>query len=137
MQNKFWPPVRITDQLQGFDEAFFTAYNQVLSFWTKEAEIGNLTMGLHEDLLAEDPYKLDESFITKGWVMALEGTKDGKTLQWEDNSAQTYARIDEEAQKRTLDFIRRSAKSGKPFFVQHNPMMIMPAFMQVPTRVQQ
>jgi len=113
---------------QGFDEAFFSAYNQILSFWTKKAEIGNATIGLHEDLLPEDPYKLDDTFITKGWVLALEGTKDGKTYQWEDNSAETYGKFDIESQKRTLEFIERSAKAGKPFFVQHNPMLLMPSF---------
>lgn len=51
---------------QGFDEAFFTAYNQILSFWTRKAEVGNATIGLHEDMLPEDPYKLDDSFVTKG-----------------------------------------------------------------------
>ncbi len=113
---------------QGFDESFFSAYNQVLSFWTQEAETGNLTMGLHEDLLPADPYKLDDTFATKGWAMALEGTKKGKTLQWGDNSPKTYGRFDAEAQRRTLEFIKRNAKAGKPFFVQHNPMMIMPTF---------
>lgn len=113
---------------QGFDETFFTAYNQILSFWTKKAEIGNATIGLHEDLLPKDPYKKDDTFITKGWVLALEGTKDGETLQWGDNSADTYAKLDKESQKRTLEFIERNAKAGKPFFVQHNPMLLMPAF---------
>jgi len=116
--------------MQGFDESFFTAYNQVLSFWTKEAEVGNLTMGLHEDLLQPDPYKLDDTFVTKGWVMVMEGKKKGETLQWEDNSAETYGKFDPEAQRRTLEFVERNAKAGKPFFVQHNPMMIMPAFVR-------
>jgi len=115
---------------QGFDESFFSAYNQVLSFWTKKAEIGNATLGLHEDLLPADPYKLDDTFVTKGWVLALEGKKNGETLQWGDNSAETYGKFDGEAQRRTLEFIERNAKAGKPFFVQHNPMMIMPAFVK-------
>jgi len=113
---------------QGFDEAFFSAYNQILSFWTPPAETGNLSIGLFEDMLQPDPYKLDDTFVTKGWVQAIEGTKGGKTLQWEDNSAETYGKFAAEAQRRTLEFIERNAKAGKPFFVQHNPMMIMPAF---------
>lgn len=115
---------------QGFDEAFFTSYNQVLSFWTKEAEVGNLTIGLHEDILPEDPYKLDETFVTKGWAMVMEGEKNGKTLQWKDNSAETYGEIDNESQKRTLEFIEKNAEAGKPFFVQHCPMLLMPAFVK-------
>ncbi len=121
---------------QGFDESFFSAYNQVLSFWTKKAEIGNATLGLHEDLLPADPYKLDDTFVTKGWVLALEGKKNGETLQWGDNSAETYGKFDGEAQRRTLEFIERNAKAGKPFFVQHNPMMIMPAFVK-PQKISQ
>jgi len=113
---------------QGFDEAFFTPYNQVSSSWTRKAEAGNATMGLYEDMLPKDPYKLDDTFITKGWAMVLEGKKNGKTLQWKDNSAETYGQIDTESQKRTLEFIERNAKAGKPFFVQHNPMMLKPAF---------
>ena len=115
---------------QGFDEAYFTAYNQVLSFWTKPAEVGNATIGLHEDLLPEDPYKLDDTFVTKGWAMVMEGEKNGKTLQWKDNSAETYGEIDVEAQKRTLAFIEKNAKEEKPFFVQHCPMLLMPAFVK-------
>jgi len=115
---------------QGFDEAFFTAYNQVLSFWTKKGEMGNASIGLHEDLLPPDPYKLDDTFVTKDWVLAIEGVKGGETLQWADNSAATYGKFDAEAQHRTLEFIERNAKAGKPFFVQHNPMMLMPAFVK-------
>ncbi len=115
---------------QGFDESFYTPYNQILSFWTKKGEIGNATMGLYEEFLPNDPYKLDETFVTKGWAMVLEGEKNGETNQWRDNSAETYGDFDEEAQKRTLEFIERNAKAGKPFFVQHNPMMIIPSFIR-------
>ena len=108
---------------QGFDEAFFTGYNQILSLWTRRAEQANATMGLFEDMLPEDPYKLDDTFITKGWAMVVEGTKGGPTRQWEDNSYETYLKIDAEAQKRTLDFIERNAKAGKPFYVANWPMM--------------
>ena len=108
---------------QGFDEAFFTGYNQILSLWTRNAEQANATMGLFEDMLPEDPYKLDDTFITKGWAMVVEGTKGGATRQWEDNSYETYLKIDAEAQRRTLDFIERKAKAGKPFYVANWPMM--------------
>ena len=43
---------------QGFDEAFFTGYNQILSLNTKLAEGANASIGLHEDMLPSDPYKL-------------------------------------------------------------------------------
>ena len=107
----------------GFDEAFFTGYNQILSLNTVEAEQGNGSIGLHEKMLANDPYKLDDSFITKGWVQVAEGTKGGETRQWRDNTLETYEAIDPEAQKRTLAFIERNAKAGKPFYIANWPMM--------------
>lgn len=107
----------------GFDEAFFTGYNQILSLNTVEAEQGNGSIGLHEKMLAKDPYKLDDSFITKGWVQVAEGTKGGETRQWRDNSLETYEAIDPEAQKRTLAFIEHNAKAGKPFYIANWPMM--------------
>jgi len=106
---------------QGFDEAFFTGYNQILSVWTRNGEVANATMGLYEDMLPEDPYKLDDTFVTKGWVMVAEGTKGGKTLQWGDNSHENYLKIDPEAQSRTLEFIERNAKAGKPFYIANWP----------------
>ena len=106
---------------QGFDEAFFTGYNQILSLNTKLAEGANASIGLHEDMLPPDPYKLDDTFVTKGWVMIAEGEKGGKTRQWGDNTHDTYVKIDPEAQKRTLDFIERSVEAGKPFYVANWP----------------
>jgi len=108
---------------QGFDEAFFTGYNQILSLNTRIAEGANASMGLYEDMLPADPYKLDDTFVTKGWVQMAEGTKGGKTRQWGDNSHQNYMKIDPEAQRRTLEFIERNAKAGKPFFVANWPNM--------------
>ena len=106
---------------QGFDEAFFTGYNQILSLNTRIAEGANASIGLFEDMLPEDPYKLDDTFVTKGWVQVAEGTKGGETLQWGDNSHENYMKIDPEAQRRTLEFIERNAKAGKPFYVANWP----------------
>lgn len=108
---------------QGFDEAFFTGYNQILSLRNKMAEGANATIGLFEDMLPADPYKLDDTFITKGWVQVAEGTKGGETLQWGDNTHETYVGIDPEAQQRTLAFIERNAKEGKPFYIANWPML--------------
>ena len=108
---------------QGFDEAFFTGYNQILSFNNKIAEGANASMGLIEEVLPPDPYKLDDTFITKGWVQIAEGKKGEKASQWGDNSHGNYMKIDPEAQKRTLEFIERNAKAGKPFYVANWPML--------------
>lgn len=106
---------------QGFDEAFFTGYNQILSLNTRMAEGANASIGLIEDMLPPDPYKLDDTFITKGWVQMAEGVKGGKTLQWGDNSHENYLKIDPEAQRRTLAFIERNSKAGKPFYIANWP----------------
>jgi arylsulfatase A-like enzyme len=109
---------------QGFDEAFFTGYNQILSLNTRVAEGANASIGLIEDMLPADPYKLDDTFVTKGWVQMAEGTKGGETRQWGDNSHENYLKIDPEAQRRTLEFIERNAKTGKPFYVANWPNLI-------------
>ena len=106
---------------QGFDEAFFTGYNQILSLNTRVAEGANASMGLFEDMLPEDPYKLDDSFITKDWVQVAEGRKGEPARQWGDNSHENYLKIDPEAQRRTLEFIERNAKAGKPFYIANWP----------------
>jgi arylsulfatase A-like enzyme len=118
---------------QGFDEAFFTGYNQILSLWTRKGEGANATIGLFEDMLPKDPYKLDDTFVTKGWVQVIEGKKGEKARQWGDNSHDTYLKIDPEAQRRTLEFIERQAKAGKPFYVANWPMLS--SFLPSPEKV--
>ncbi len=108
---------------QGFDEAFFTGYNQILSLNTRMAEGANASIGLFEDMLPPDPYRLDDTFVTKGWVQIAEGTKGGATRQWGDNSHENYLKIDPEAQRRTLDFIERNAKAKRPFYIANWPNM--------------
>ena len=120
---------------QGFDEAFFTGYNQILSLNNKKAEQANASIGLFEDMLPPDPYRLDDTFITKGWVMIAEGKKGEKARQWKDNTHDTYVKIDPEAQKRTLEFIERSAKAGKPFYVANWPNLT--SFMPVAKKCSQ
>ena len=74
-------------------------------------------------MLVKDPYKLDDTFITKDWVMAAEGTKGGETLEWRDNTTESYEMLDAEGQKRMLAFIERNAKEGKPFYIANWPNM--------------
>ena len=120
---------------QGFDEAFFTGYNQILSLWTRKGEGANATIGLYEDMLPKDPYKLDDTFVTKGWVQVLEGKKGEMARQWGDNSHDTYMKIDGEAQKRTLEFIERNAKAKKPFYVANWPNLT--SFLPNPKKISQ
>jgi len=108
---------------QGFDEALFTGYNQILSLNTREAEQGNASIGLFEDMLPDNPYKLDDTFVTKDWVMVAEGTKGGETLQWRDNGLEAYEAIDGEGLERMFSFMERNVEAGKPFYVANWPIM--------------
>ncbi|SNR54545.1 arylsulfatase [Lutibacter agarilyticus] len=107
---------------QGFDEAFFTPYNQVPSMWVREAEANNVVTGLYPDLYGEDIYDVDNSWQPIGYVWTLEGTKGGKTYEWGAPPAvPNFWDIDKECEKRTMDFIRRNAKAKKPFYAAYWP----------------
>jgi hypothetical protein len=58
---------------QGFDEALFTPYNQVLSLWNPIGEGANAILGLMEAQLTRSPYQLDDEFLPRGWIMNLVG----------------------------------------------------------------
>jgi arylsulfatase len=64
---------------QGYDEAFFTPFNQVPSMWVREAEAMNVITGMFPEMYGEDKYDIDDSWQPRGTVWVLEGTKGGKT----------------------------------------------------------
>jgi len=107
---------------QGFDESFTAVYNQIVSLWHPQAEVANAVLGLHEEVLAENPYKLDDTFSPKGYVFYVEGEKDGETREWCGIALQCYLDFDKEAANRALTFITQNAKNQKPFFVQWWPL---------------
>ena len=108
---------------QGFDEALVAVYNQVASLWNVEAEAANATVGLKRELLAENPYQLDKSFIQDGWVLYYEGIKGGDTKEWCGTTNECYKSFDAEAQKRALAFMRQNAGENKPFYVAWWPLL--------------
>lgn len=110
---------------QGYDETFFTPYNQVPSMWAPEAEAANVITGMFPELYGEDRYDIDNSWQPRGSVWTLEGTKGGETLEWGPPPTVTnYWDIDDEAEDRTLAFIDKSIDEGKPFFVAYHPTML-------------
>lgn len=110
---------------QGYDEAFFTPYNQVPSMWAPEAEAANVITGLFPDLYGEDKYDIDNSWQPRGSVWTLEGTKGGETLEWGlPPQVTNYWDIDDEAERRTLAYIDKSVEQGKPFFIAYHPTML-------------
>jgi arylsulfatase len=108
---------------QGFDDAFFTPYNQVLSLWNPIGEAANAVMGIMESQLTKNPYQLDDNFLPRGWIMNLEGKKGEQVKEWGEPTHDDYLKVDKECEKRTIDFIRKNTKAKKPFFVCYWPQM--------------
>ncbi|MGI9621836.1 MAG: sulfatase-like hydrolase/transferase [Acidimicrobiales bacterium] len=106
---------------QGFDETLFTPYNQVLSLWNPMGEGANAVQGVIKQMLPDDPYEKDATFGPSDWIMSMEGTKDGETLEWKSSNLEDYNAIDPECEKRTLAFIRKNAEEGRPFYAAYWP----------------
>jgi arylsulfatase len=97
---------------QGYDEAFFTPYNQVPSMWIPQAEVANVITGLYPELYGEDKYDIDQSHQPRGVVWTIEGTKGGKSYEWgPPPDIKNYWDIETEAQKRTLAFIDKNVEA--------------------------
>ena len=109
---------------QGYDEAFFQPYNQVPSMWTREAEAMNVITGMFPEMMGEDRYDIDNSWQPRGSVWTLEGTKNGKTLEWGPPPKLTnFWDAIGESEKRTLAFIDKAVDAKKPFFISHQPIL--------------
>ena len=112
---------------QGFDECLWAVYNQITSLYNKTGEGANAIIGLKEELLAPNPYRQDKTFIQgEGHVYYLEGKKGEKAKEWRDGSREVkdYYDFDIESRKRALDFITRSSKAKKPFYVAWWPLAV-------------
>jgi arylsulfatase len=113
---------------QGFDEALFTPMNQITSLYNPQGNAVNAVLGLHPEIYPPDPYRLDSpGLVPEGWVQIIEGKKGEQGKEWCDGNSITnecYEKMDRESEKRTLEFIRKNAKVGKPFYVQYWPNML-------------
>ena len=117
---------------QGFDETLFGIYNQIFSLYNEAGEAGNATIGLQEHMLVKDPYKLDDTFIPKGYVGYIEGKKGEPGLEWRGTAKEDYDAFDPETKVRAMDFIQRNAAADKPFYMAWWPMMT--SFMPSPEK---
>lgn len=112
---------------QGFDEALFTPMNQITSLYDPMGSAANAILGLHPEQYPEDPYQLDQvGLLPIGWVQILDGKKGEEAVEWcggPGNSIgnKCYEMMEAESERRTLDFIKRNAQAGKPFFVEYWP----------------
>ncbi len=107
---------------QGFDEVLFAVYNQVFSLWNPVGEAANAILGLHQNMLPPNPYRLDETFIPSGYVGYIEAS-DGVAREWRDVSKEAYDDFDPETKERALGFVRRNAESGTPFYMAWWPQL--------------
>ena len=120
---------------QGFDETLFTPYNQVTSLQNKMGEGANAVMGLMEEMLPPDPYKLDNTVLPTGWVQVVEGKKGEPGREWGKTDFETFQKVDPECHERSLAFIRKSAGAEKPFLLVYWPNMT--AFIPNPEKITQ
>jgi len=118
---------------QGFDETLFGVYNQVFSLMNAQGEAANAMLGLKEEMLVPDPYKLDDTFIPKGYVGYIEGKKGEQGREWRGTAKEDYDAFDPETKVRALDFIRRNAAEKTPFYVAWWPMLT--SFMPSPQKL--
>ena len=112
---------------QGYDEAFWAIYNQVTSLYNNIGEGANAIIGLKDDLLADNPYHRDDTFIQgDAFVFYLEGKKGELANEWRNGSQELkdYKDFDLVARERALNFIKASAEAEKPFFVSWWPLWI-------------
>ena len=120
---------------QGFDEALWTPYNQVPSLYVPQAQLGVLSPAvMFPEMFGEDPYDIDDGWRPRGYVWALEGTKDGPVREYGNPpDHDSYMALEEEFQNRTIDFIRKSNDADKPFFIAYWPQAT--SFLGFPDRI--
>ena len=109
---------------QGFDETLFGIYNQIVSIWHPQAEAANAIMGLYPEVRGPDPYRVDDRFVPRGWVMTLEAKKGEPAYEVGGTTPKDFAFLDQESEKRLIDFIRRNVKAKKPFYAAYWPMLL-------------
>jgi arylsulfatase len=117
---------------QGFDEALWTPYNQVPSMYVPRGQRGPLMPTImYPEMFPDDPYDIDKGWRPRGYVWALEGTKGGPVREWgTPPNEEDYYALENEFQKRTLEFIKKNAAAKKPFYVAYWPQLA--SFLGIP-----
>ncbi len=109
----------------GYDEALWSPYNQVPSMYTVRGDYGPMfPTSVTPEAYPDDPYDMDKGWRPDGYVWALEGTKGGAVKEWgtPPNEDDYYA-LEAECQARTINFIKKSTKADKPFFIAYHPIV--------------
>ena len=88
-----------------------------------QGEAAGAVEGMFEQILAKDPYQLDNKFIQKGMVLYIEGKKGEQGKEWgATQTPQDFAALDMECAKRAMAFMAKSAAEKKAFYVAWWPM---------------
>ena len=90
---------------QGFDETLFGIYNAAPWAWNTPGQTV-----MWNDAFTPDMFDRPVSG-------SMEAVRDGKAKEIAPLNLETYTYFEEETYKRSIDFIKRSAKSDKPFFL--------------------
>jgi arylsulfatase len=106
---------------QGFDETLFVPYNQVLIMYNQQGEAANAVIGARPETMPDDRYQLDDTFVPEGWVMAIEGRKGELGHEYGNREMSDWDPLEDDCKKRTIEFIRRNAKSDRPFYAAYWP----------------
>lgn len=109
---------------QGFDEALFCVYNQMVAVWNRQAQAANGIRDLYPDTRPHDPYRLDDRWLPNGWVMTIEGRKGEQGREFGGTTNKDYDQIDIEGKKRMVDFVRKHAGEKNPFYVAYWPLFV-------------
>ena len=109
---------------QGWDEAIFTLYNQFAGqMFTPEAEEEFYTIGWGRD--EWDRYALDQKFRPEEWMWAVEGFEGQKGKEVATpKTRKEYYDFNAMAYERVKAFIKKHAKSDKPFLLDWWPNLI-------------
>ena len=104
---------------QGFDEAFWTPYNQVPSMYLPEMERSGVIAAttMNPDQFQDDRYDLDKEWRPEGLIWWLEGKKDGPVKEYlPPTSIDNWLKSAKQEEIRSLAFIEKNAKAKKPFY---------------------
>ena len=107
---------------QGWDEAIFSLYNQFAGqAFTPDAENQGYSTSYSPDGY-DKKYFMDDSFRPLGGMWTVEGTEGGEVKEFSTPKTYVeYAEANKNMFERTLNFIRKHAKSEKPFMLQWWP----------------
>jgi len=107
---------------QVWDEAISSLYNQFAGqAFTPDAENQGYSTSYSPDGY-DKKYFMDDSFRPLGWMWTVEGTEGGEAKEFSTPKTYVeYAEANKNIFERTLNFIRKHAKSEKPFMLQWWP----------------